>query len=160
MRCESNGSILICISPRRLGMSCCVQPQVNRIPSNRRLSIGSAKSDICGATNSTWSDIFIESTLMRYGHSNGDLTGITLNNMAVAILAHSLRSRSLLVRNLASVQNEMSKETRTHHLEESNARIQADNSGRRKLWERQYQCFDKFDPSGHFATLFIIYVEH
>ena len=34
-----------------------------------------------GATNSTWSDIFIESTLMRYGQSKGDLTGITLNNI-------------------------------------------------------------------------------
>ena len=41
---------------------------------------------------------------------------------------------------------------RTHHLKESNARIQADNSDRRKLWERQYQCIDTFDPSGHFAT--------
>ena len=30
---------------------------------------------------------------MRYGHSKGDLTGITLNDMAVALLAHSLHSR-------------------------------------------------------------------
>ena len=75
----------------------CVQPQVNGIPSNRRLAIGSARSDICGATNSTWSDIFIESTsLMRYGHSKGDLTGIILNDMAVGLLAHSLHSRSPL----------------------------------------------------------------
>ena len=94
---------------------------------------------------------------MRYGHSKGDLTGITLNDMAVALLAHSLHSCSPLVRNLTSVQNELSK---THHLEESNTRIQADNSDRRKLWERQYQCIDQFYPSGHFATVFIIYVEH
>ena len=105
----------------------------------------------------TWSDIFIDSTLMRYGHSEGDLTGITLNDMAVAILAHSLHSRSPLVRNLTSAQNELSKDP---HLEESNARIQSDNSDRRKLCERQYQCIDRFDPSGHFATVFIIYVEH
>ena len=45
---------------------------------------------------------------------------------------------------------------RTHHLEESNARIQADNSDRRKLWERQYQCIDRFDSSGHCTTVFII----
>ena len=44
----------------------------------------------------------------------------------------------------------------THHLEESNTRIQADNSDRMKLWERQYQCIDRFDPSGHYATVFII----
>ena len=53
------------------------------------------------------------------------------------------------------MQNELSKD-RTHHLEESNARIQDDNSDRRKLWERQYQCIDRFDPSGHYATVFII----
>ncbi len=49
---------------------------------------------------------------------------------------------------------------RNHHLEESNALILAHNSERRNLWERQYQCIDIFDPSGHFATVFIIYVEH
>ena len=62
MGCESNGSILICIYSCRLGKSWCVQPQVNGIPSNRRLAIVSARSDACGASNSTWSDMFIEST--------------------------------------------------------------------------------------------------
>ena len=32
-------------------------PQVNVIHSNRRLAIVSARSDVCGASNSTWSDI-------------------------------------------------------------------------------------------------------
>ena len=113
---ESNGSILLCISSYRLGMSWCVQTEVNGIPSNRRLVIGSARSDICGATNSTWSDIFIESTLMRYGHSKGGLTGITLNDMAVALF------RSPLVRNLTSVQNELSKDP-------SSGRIQCTDPG-------------------------------
>ena len=88
----------------------CVQPQINGVPSNIRLAIVSARSDVCGATNSTWSDIFIESTLMRYGHSKGGLAGITLNDKAVAILTHSLHSCSQLVRNLTSVQNELSKD--------------------------------------------------
>ena len=44
----------------------------------------------------------------------------------------------------------------SRHLEESNTRIQADNSDRMKLWDRQYQCIDRFDPSGHYATVFII----
>ena len=50
------------ISSSRLGKSWCVQPQVNGIPSNIRLAIVSARSDVCGASNSTWSDMFIEST--------------------------------------------------------------------------------------------------
>ena len=92
---------------------------------------------------------------MRYGRSQGgSTTGITLNDKAIALLAHSLHSCSQLVRNLTSVQNELAKD-RTHHVEESNARIEAENSDRRKLCERQYQCIDRFDPSGHYATVFI-----
>ena len=37
---------------------------------------------VCGASNSTWSDMFIESTFRWYGHGQGGLTGITLNNNA------------------------------------------------------------------------------
>ena len=81
------------------------------------------------ATNSTWSDIFIESTLMRYGHSKSGLTGITLNNKAVALLAHSLHSRSPLVCNLTSVQNELSKDP-------SSGRIQCTDPGW-QLWQKE-----------------------
>ncbi len=49
------------------------------------------------------------------------------------------------------MQNELS-----HHLEESNARIRADSSNIRKLWEKQYQCVGRLDSSGHYATVFII----
>ncbi len=66
---------------------------------------------------------------------------------AIALLANSLHSCSQLVRNLTNMINELSKDP-THHLEESNTRIQADNSDRMKLWERQYQCIDRYDPSG------------
>ena len=113
-------------------MQVMVQPQVNRIPFNRRLTIVSARSDVCGASNSTWSDMFIESTFMGYGHSQGGLTGITLNDKAITLVAHRLHSYSQLVRNLTCVQNELSKD-RTHHLEESNARIQSDNADNREV---------------------------
>ena len=79
--------------------------------------------------------MFIESTFMRYGHSEGGLTGITLNDKAITLVAHSLHSCSQLVRDLTSVQNELSKD-RTHHLEESNARIQADNSDSKEVVEK------------------------
>ena len=44
----------------------------------------------------------------------------------------------------------------TNHLEESNPRVQADTSDSRKVLERHYQCIDIFDPSGHYAIVFII----
>ena len=152
MGCESNGSILLCISSCKLGKSWCIQPQVNGIPSNIHLVVVSVRSDDFSASNSTWSDIFIESTFMRYGYSQGGLTGITLNDKAIPLLPHSL---SQLVRNLTSMRNELCKDP-THHLQEFNARLQADNSERRKLWERQYECVDRFDTSGHYVTVFII----
>ena len=69
--CESNGSILLCISSCRLGKSWCVQPQVNGIPSNILLATVSARSDVCGASNSTWSDMFIQSTSTPMAISSG-----------------------------------------------------------------------------------------
>ena len=52
------------------------------------------------------------------------------------------------------MRDELSKDP-SHHIEESEARIQADNSDRRKLRERQCQCIDRIDPSGHYVTMFI-----
>ena len=76
-----------------------------------------------------------------------------MNDKAIAPLSHGLHSCSQLVRNLTSMRNELSKDP-IHHLEESNARIQADDFDRSKLWERQ--CIDRFDTSGLYATVFII----
>ena len=41
------------------------------MPSNRRLAIVSARSDVCCASNSTWSDMFIESTSTPIALSSG-----------------------------------------------------------------------------------------
>ena len=42
--------------------------------------------------------MLIESTFMRYGHSQGGLTGISLNDKAILLLAHSLHFCSQLIR--------------------------------------------------------------
>ena len=41
-------------------------------------------------------------------------------------------------------------------MDESKARIQADNTDRIKLRERLDQCIDICAPSGHYATVFIV----
>ena len=43
-----------------------------------------------GIWNAIWSDMFIESTFMRYCHESGGLTGLTLNPSAVTQWALSL----------------------------------------------------------------------
>ena len=80
MGCESNGSVLICISSSKLGKSWCVQAHVNGIPFNRRLAIVSARSDVCCASNSTWSDMFNESTSTPMAISYGmDLVPVMIS---------------------------------------------------------------------------------
>ena len=83
--CESNGSILLCISSCRLAMSLCVQPQTNGIPFNRRLAIVSARSDVWCASISTWSDMFNESTSTPMATSYG----MALAPVMIRLLLHS-----------------------------------------------------------------------
>ena len=47
-----------------------------------------------GLWNGTWSDMFIESTFMRYGHEAGGLVGLTLQPSAVSRWALSLHVTS------------------------------------------------------------------
>ena len=83
--CESNGSILLwCISSCKLGKLWCAQPQVNRITFIRRLTIVSAISDVCCASNSTWSDMFIESTSTPMAISYG----MALAPVMISLLLH------------------------------------------------------------------------
>ena len=93
---------------------------------------------------------------MQYGHSEGDLAGITLNTrIYTSATGFQLASCSQLIRGLTTMRDELSKDP-NHHMEESEARMQSDNSDRRKLRERQYQSIDRFDTSGHCVTVFII----
>ena len=78
------------------------------------------------ATNSTWSDMFIEITFMRYRHSQGGLTGITPNDNATQHWAVSLLICSSLISYITAMRNQTPR-TLAHHKEETLGRIQADN---------------------------------
>ena len=154
--CESNGSILLCVSQCKLCKVWYVLPQVSGIPTEVQslfLQGEHTVRHVCGASNSAWSDMFIESTFMWYGYSQDGLIGIKLNDNATKRLAPSLHSCSQLVRDLTTMRDDLS-EHPTHHKEESKARIQADVSDRRMLRERLDQCIDPLDPADHSLTLF------
>ena len=95
---------------------------------------------------------------MHHGHIQGGLTGVTLNDNATVLCDLSLHSCSHLIRDLTSMRDELSKYP-THHLEESKARIQTDNSDRRTLRERLDQYIDPSDLTGHYSTVFNIVSE-
>ena len=57
-----------------------------------------------GVWNAIWSDMYIESTVMRYGHAPGGLKGIELNERCQARWALSHHVCSKMVQDLSSLE--------------------------------------------------------
>ena len=92
---------------------------------------------------------------MRFGHSQGGLTGITLNKNATQRWALSLHSCSLLLHDIQTMRDNVDQPI-AYHKEESPARIRIDSSDRLKLQEKLHHCIDPLDPNGHPQELFNI----
>ena len=56
-----------------------------------------------GIWNAVWSDMFIESTFMRYGHGAGGIIGITLKPAALKKWAFSMHICSQLEEDVAGM---------------------------------------------------------
>ena len=98
---------------------------------------------VSSASNSTWSDMFLESTFMRYGHSQGGLTGITSNDNAMKRWALRPHSFSKSIHDLTLMRDDLL-DNPTHHKEEFKARMPSDSSDRQKLQAKLSQCIDPF----------------
>ena len=108
-----------------------------------------------GASNATWSDMYIETTFMRFGHSQGGLTGITLNSNATKRWALSLHSCSLIIHDIQAMRDNIQQPS-VYHKEESRARIRSDANDRHSLQEKLEHCIDPLEPTGHPKELFNI----
>jgi len=86
-----------------------------------------------GIWNAIWSDMFIESTFMRYGHESGGLTGLTLKPSAVTRWALSLHICSQLHSDLVAMKVKQNNRIVTTHKEEAPGRITSDSSDRQKI---------------------------
>ena len=92
---------------------------------------------VAGVWNAIWSDMFIESTFMRYGHGPGGIVGITLQQSALKRWAYSLHSCSQLTKDVADLKDEHnSKACVMTHKEEMPARKAADAVDREKLQQK------------------------
>ena len=94
-----------------------------------------------GIWNGLWSDLYIETTFMRYGHSPGGIIGITLQPSTLKRWALSLHVMSLSDHDVHH--------TITTHKEESATRIITDSVDREKTIEKLATCIDPLDPSSH-----------
>ena len=106
---------------------------------------------IRGIWNGIWSDQFIESTFMRYGHSAGGITGITLKSIALKVWALSRHICCKIESDMMELEEEETDATRLqrHHKEESKARILADATDRAGLRQKLETCTDPMDPKEH-----------
>ena len=83
-----------------------------------------------GLWNAIWTDMFIESTFMRYGHSPGGIIGITLKPSTLKRWALSLHVCSHMVQDVSEMGNENRQVPVTVHKEEMPARKKTDAADR------------------------------
>ncbi len=86
-----------------------------------------------GIWNAIWSDMFIESTVMRYGHGPGGLIGITLRPNAVKRWALSMHICSQLVQGIVEMKYGVRSADVTAHKEELKSRIETDRVDRENI---------------------------
>ena len=105
---------------------------------------------IQGIWNGVWSDLFIESTFMRYGHSKGGIVGITLKPEALKVWALSRHLCAELLSSLTDMEEGEDKtQTKVTHKEEGKARIEADAKDRDGIRTKLEMCIDPIDPANH-----------
>ncbi len=103
-----------------------------------------------GSWNGIWSDMFIETTFMRYGHGKGGIIGITLKPQTLKTWALSLHACSQIVGDIAHMGDEnVSRRSQGLHKEEMNARIEVDGQDRLGLRKKLELCIDPLNPDGH-----------
>ena len=97
---------------------------------------------IPGLWNGLWRDMYIESTFMRYGHSHGGITGITLQPETLIIWAVGLHTRSRIVEDMTHMSDHHSAQAQETHNEELKSRIRADATDRKVIREKLEQCIN------------------
>ena len=86
-----------------------------------------------GLLNGMWSDMFIETTYMRYGHGPNGIVGIILKPSALKKWALIMHICSQLVQDVGDMEEGKTEVEVTRHKEEAPSRIASDTRDRRKL---------------------------
>ena len=104
-----------------------------------------------GIWNGMWSDMFIETTFVRYGHGPGGLVDITWNQTAIKRWALSLNTCQKIVKDLTDLKNVdvHTIQITIKHKEESDTRKNSDDVDRTKIREKLSTCIDPLRPDEH-----------
>ena len=109
-----------------------------------------------GLWNAIWSDLFIETTYMRYGHGQGGIIGNALNDSTTAIWALSHGVLTQMTNDLQDIKEGETQTVITVHKEERVPCMKDDMADRLKIRETLSTCIDVFDIDIH-AGLVDIY---
>ena len=104
---------------------------------------------IDGIWNAIWSDMFIESMFMRYGHGKSGIIGITLQPETLKTWALSRHICAGLVNDIKKMCDGDRKSVQNSHKEEAAARIASDAKDRQGLKEKLATCIDPLSPQDH-----------
>ena len=85
-----------------------------------------------GILNGLWSDLYIETTFMRYGHSPGGIVGIKLQPSTLKRWALSLHICAQLKKDVMSLSDHNVHHTITTHKEESATRTMTDSGDQKE----------------------------
>ncbi|KAL8618129.1 hypothetical protein ACOMHN_034356 [Nucella lapillus] len=102
-----------------------------------------------GLWNGLWSDQFIETTYMRYGHGPSGIIGSSLNESTLAIWAFSHSNLTQIYNDMETLKEGQEDVVVTTHKEERQSCIKDDASDRAKIQERLSTCIDILDTSKH-----------
>ncbi len=103
-----------------------------------------------GLWNGIWSDMFIESTFMRYGHGRAGIVGITLKPETLKTWALSRHICSQLMEDLAELRGESDEyRFQDSHKEEAASRISSDKKDREALKRKLEMCIHPLKPELH-----------
>ncbi|KAL8577294.1 hypothetical protein ACOMHN_062803 [Nucella lapillus] len=103
-----------------------------------------------GLWNGIPSDMFIESTFMRYGHGRAGIVGVTLKPETLKTWALSRHVCSQLMVDLAEIRGDTDDDRfQTIHKEESPARMESDKKDREGVRKKIVMCIHPLDPDVH-----------
>ena len=89
-----------------------------------------------GFWNGIWSDMFIETSFMRFGKGPAGLIGLTLRPKSMKVWAYSLHSCTRILHDLDDIREGKRKQHAILHKEAMPARIKSDNDDRKKLRDK------------------------
>ena len=89
-----------------------------------------------GLFNGIWTDMAIETTLMRYRHGRRRIVGITLKQETLKTWAYSIHACNVIINELNKMRNRECSPSQTYQKEEMPGRIKYDAQDKNALREK------------------------